>query len=487
MTMSRPRTFRGKITRVVLETSGSALLLATIALLVDEYVSHRSDTANRLRIIARIAATQSSAAVLFKDGHAAEEILSSLRAEEDLVAAAIYTLDGGLFVRYLRADARPEELPQDPWEGKSGFRPGRYEHFEPILVDRKHVGTFYLRSDLGRLRWRMAWNTAIAVVALGAAAIVAVALAWRLLSLVTRPILRLQKLANKVTVDRDYAVRASEESDDEVGSLVHAFNEMLAQIQLRDDAIRKAHGELEERVQARTIALQNTLRELESFTYTISHDLRAPLRAMAGFSRMLLEDFGTSLGPTGTEYASKIFVAAKRMDALILDLLDYSRVTRQDVKIEAVDVAALASDLVRQMEPEIRERQADVAIEGPLPRVLGHPLTLGQTMTNLLSNAIKFVAPNVKPRVRIRGARTNGWVRIEVEDNGIGIEPQYLDRIFRIFERLNPAEAYPGTGIGLAIVRRAMERMGGRSGVESRPGRGSLFWIELPAAETPQK
>ena len=490
MTMNRPRTFRGKITRVVLETSGGALLLATIALLVDEYVSHRSDTANRLRIIARIAATQSSAAVLFKDSHAAEEILSSLRAEEDLVAAAVYTLEGALFVRYLRPDARPEDWPPEPLEGKSGFRRGRFEHFEPIMVDRKRVGIFYLRSDLSRLRWRLAWNTAIAIVALAAASIVAVGLAWRLLSLVTRPILRLQKVANKVTVERDYGVRATEESDDEVGSLVHAFNEMLAQIQLRDDAIRKAHGELEERVQARTVALQTTLRELESFTYTISHDLRAPLRAMAGFSRMLLEDFGTTLGPTGSEYASKIFVAAKRMDALILDLLDYSRVTRQDVKIEPVDVAALAADLVRQMEPEIREREADVAIEGPLPPLRGHSVTLGQTLTNLLSNAIKFVAPGVKPRVRIRAERTDGWVRIEVEDNGIGIETQYLDRIFRIFERLNPSEAYPGTGIGLAIVRRAMERMGGRSGAESEPGRGSRFWIELPAADkagTPQK
>jgi signal transduction histidine kinase len=486
--MSRPRTFRAKITRVVMETCGSALLLATIALLVDEYISHRSDTANRLRIIAQIVATQSSAAVLFRDSRAAEEILASLRAEQDLVAAAIYTTDGDLFVRYLRPGARAEDLPEEPLERKSGFSRGRYEHFESIAVDRKPVGTFYLRSDLHRLRWRMAWNTGIAVFALAVAAIVAAFLASRLLSLVTRPILRLEKLANKVTVERDYAVRASQESDDEVGHLVHAFNEMLAQIQLRDDAIRKAHADLEERVQARTIALQTTLRELESFTYTISHDLRAPLRAMAGFSRMILEDFGANLGPTGCEYATKIFVAAKRMDALILDLLDYSRVTRQEVKIEPVDLGAIVSDVVRNMEQEIRERHAEVVVEKPLPGALGHAVIVGQTITNLVSNAMKFVAPGVTPRIRIRGTRTSdGFVRLEVEDNGIGIETQYVDRIFRIFERLNPAEAYPGTGIGLAIVRRAMERMGGRSGVESELGRGSRFWIELPSSEGPPK
>jgi signal transduction histidine kinase len=257
---------------------------------------------------------------------------------------------------------------------------------------------------------------------------------------------------------------------------------MLAQIQLRDGAIRKAHAELEERVQARTVALQTALREMESFTYTISHDLRAPLRALAGFSRMLLEDYGAALGPTGSDYIAKISVAAKKMDALILDLLDYSRVTRQEIRIEPVDLDQLVAEVLRQMEPELRERGAEVVIEKPLPAVQGHALTLGQTLTNLLSNAIKFVAPGVKPRVRIRAVRGDGLIRVEVEDNGIGISPEYQERIFRIFERLNPIETYPGTGIGLAIVRRAMERMGGRSGVDSEPGRGSRFWIELPAS-----
>jgi signal transduction histidine kinase len=479
--MPRPTTFRGKIARVVMATTGSALLVSTVAILTDEYVSHRADTESRLRIFARIAATQSSAAVLFKDSRTAEEILSSLRAEPDLVAAAIYTLEGHLFVRYLRPDARPEVLPSTLGGRETGFHGGIFEHVEPITVDQKPVGTLYLRSDLGRLRSRMTWNTGIALLTLAAAAAVAIFMASRLLSLVTRPILRLEQVANKVTGERDYGVRAVQESDDEVGRLVHAFNEMLAQIQLRDDAIRKAHAELEERVQARTLALQNALREMESFTYTISHDLRAPLRALAGFSRMLLEDYASAVGTTGTEYITKISAAAKKMDALILDLLDYSRVTRQDVQIEPVNLEVLTTDTLRQMEAEIRERQAEVVVEKPLPVVLGHALTLGQTLTNLISNAIKFVAPGVKPRVHIRAVRGTGMVRLEVEDNGIGIEPEYQDRIFRIFERLHPVELYPGTGIGLAIVRKAMERMGGRSGVESELGRGSRFWIEIPA------
>jgi signal transduction histidine kinase len=483
--MSRPHTFKSKITLVVMATSGAALLLAILALLVDEYVSHRQDAARRLRIIAQIVATQSSAAVLFKDARAAEEILGSLRAEEELVAASIYTVEGHLFVRYLRPDARPEDLPARPGHPGSGFRDGNFEMFEPIVVDQKPMGTFYLRSDLRQLRARLVWNVVIAFCVLAGAALIAVSLASRLLSRVMRPILNLEQLANTVTTQRDYAVRARQESDDEVGRLVHAFNEMLAQIQLRDDALRKAQGELEERVQARTVALQNALRELESFTYTISHDLRAPLRAMSGFSRALLEDYGSSLDPGGREFATRISSAAKKMDSLILDLLDYSRLTRQEVKIERVELEPLASEVVRQMEAEARERRATVVLERPLPAVLGHALTLSQALTNLVSNGIKFVGPGVDPMVRIRATRRDSVVRIEVEDNGIGIAPEYHERIFRIFERLNPSETFPGTGIGLAIVRRATERMGGRSGVESELGRGSRFWIELPAAPEP--
>jgi signal transduction histidine kinase len=483
--MPRTRTFKSKITLVVMASSGAALLMAILALLVDEYVSHREDAARRLRIIARIVATQSSAAVLFKDHRAAEEILFSLRAEHELVSAAIFTIDGQLFVRYLRPDVPPEDLPTKPEPPGSGFRRGNFEMFEPILVDQKPVGTFYLRSDLGQLRARLAWNLIIAFCVLAGAALIAVSLASRLLSLVTRPILNLEQLANTVTIQRNYAVRARQESDDEVGRLVHAFNEMLAQIQLRDDALRKVQGELEERVQARTVALQNALRELESFTYTISHDLRAPLRAMSGFSRALLEDYGSQLEPGGREFAYRISMAAKKMDSLILDLLDYSRLTRQEVKIERVDLEQLAGDVLRQVETEIRERRATVVLERPLPPVLGHTLTLNQALTNLVSNGIKFVAPGVNPRVLIRAVRRDSAIRIEVEDNGIGIAPEYHDRIFRIFERLNPSETFPGTGIGLAIVRRAMERMGGRSGVESELGRGSRFWIELPAAPDP--
>jgi signal transduction histidine kinase len=168
------------------------------------------------------------------------------------------------------------------------------------------------------------------------------------------------------------------------------------------------------------------------------------------------------------------------MDKLVEDLLDYSRLTRTELPIERVDLDALLSQVLKGMEGEVRERKAEVRVDPSLPTVLGHRSTLDQVLTNLLSNATKFVAPGVLPRVRVRGEIRDDWVRLWVEDNGIGIPPEQDHRIFGVFEHLHRQEEYPGTGIGLAIVKKAMERMGGRVGVESQVGEGSRFWIELP-------
>ena len=220
-------------------------------------------------------------------------------------------------------------------------------------------------------------------------------------------------------------------------------------------------------------------RELEAFSYTVSHDLRAPLRAMAGFSDLLLEDYGPLLGGGGTDFARRIAQAARHMDALIQDLLTFSRITRERVEIRDVDPRAAVTDALSQLSMP----DGVVRVEGALPAVRGNGVLLVQVFVNLLSNAVKFVRPEIRPEVRIRAEASEERVRVWVEDNGIGIEPEHHERIFRVFERLNPRPNYPGTGIGLAIVRRAMERLRGRCGVESEPGSGARFWIELPAAQ----
>jgi PAS domain S-box-containing protein len=224
-------------------------------------------------------------------------------------------------------------------------------------------------------------------------------------------------------------------------------------------------------------------RELDAFSYSISHDLRAPLRAMQGFAEALLEDYGARLDATGHDFAQRIVAASRQMDALIQDLLAYSRLARTEIALDPVSLETVVDEACAPLEMEVKERGGEVTVERPLGRVLAHRAVLGQIVTNLLANAVKFTRPDTPPRVRIRGERTPGRVRLWVEDNGIGIAPEHRERIFRAFERLHGMQQYPGTGIGLAIVQKGALRLGGQAGVESEPGVGSRFWVELREAE----
>ncbi|UCD19628.1 MAG: PAS domain S-box protein [candidate division WOR-3 bacterium] len=246
-----------------------------------------------------------------------------------------------------------------------------------------------------------------------------------------------------------------------------------------EEELIKYRKHLESFVAQRTDQLEAANKELESFAYSVSHDLRAPLRAMEGFANALLEDYRDSLDATGKDYAMRVVAAAQHMDTLIQDLLAYSRLSRSALKPGAVSLDSVLGDVIHQFSTDIQKADAQIRVERPLPDVMGDHATLVQVFSNLLSNAIKFVEPGVKPRIRIWAEEMNSRVRLWVEDTGIGIAPQYHDRIFRIFERLQGVENYPGTGIGLAIVKKGLERMGGRSGVDSAPGRGSKFWVEL--------
>ncbi len=249
---------------------------------------------------------------------------------------------------------------------------------------------------------------------------------------------------------------------------------------IRDITERK-RAEEEVRRANRELAAVNA--ELESFSYSVSHDLRAPLRAMQGFAQALLEDYADRLDSVAQDYAQRIVGATRRMDTLMQDLLAYSRLSNADLHLRSVHLSSIVAEAQAQLEEDLQERRAQLTVEEPLPQIVGHPATLVQVVANLLANAAKFVAPGVKPQVRVWAEERGQRMRLWVEDNGIGIESEHQDRIFRVFERLHGIETYPGTGIGLAIVRKGIERMGGLVGVQSEPGRGSRFWIELPRAE----
>ncbi len=244
---------------------------------------------------------------------------------------------------------------------------------------------------------------------------------------------------------------------------------------------RAATEQLERMVSERTLSLQETVKQLEEFSYSVSHDLRSPLRTMQGYASALLEDYGGTLPDEAKHYLQSIKAAALRMDRLTQDVLAYSRLNHEKGAAHPINLHALIESVIEQY-PNLNAQRPNIIVTPPLPYVKANEALLTQAIANLLGNAIKFTRKDVAPRVRLHSEQNNGTVRLWIEDNGIGIDPKNGKRIFEIFEQIHPRGTYDGTGIGLAIVRRAVERCGGRVGVESDGATGSRFWMELPAA-----
>jgi len=239
--------------------------------------------------------------------------------------------------------------------------------------------------------------------------------------------------------------------------------------------------DLEARVRERTKKLEEMVSELESFSYSLSHDMRAPLRAIQSFTEMVLSERGESLGEYKA-HLEKVIAAATRMDRLILDVLSFSKISRSEIIVRPIDIEHLIDELIAERH-DLVAQAGMIHVEGPFPKVIGHEASLTQCMMNLIANAVKFVRRGEVPHVQIFAEEDGNRVRICVKDNGIGIAPDIQKKLFSLFNRGGLSAEYAGTGIGLAIVKKAAERMNGSVGVRSLPGHGSTFWIELPKAE----
>jgi signal transduction histidine kinase len=249
-----------------------------------------------------------------------------------------------------------------------------------------------------------------------------------------------------------------------------------------EEQVRQLNETLERRVAQRTARLEETNEELQAFSYTVSHDLQIPLRSLQQLARELIDKAGDTLAEEPRADALRIVGAAARMERQIEELLEYSRVSRSDLRTEPVSVVLIVHELLGRLERDPAFRAARVAVREPLGWVMAHRLTLHQVILNLLTNAITFVKPGVRPSVTISAEIGDRTVRICVEDNGIGIDAEDRERIFHVFERLPAAEGYPGIGVGLTVARRGVERMGGRITFQQAPSGGTVFCVELPRA-----
>ena len=275
--------------------------------------------------------------------------------------------------------------------------------------------------------------------------------------------------------------------DDSAAPICDAHGSVMGVVIVFHDATQKRNAqlaqkaysaELEKKVAERTTTLQQTVSELEAFSYTVSHDLRSPLRAMQGFAEAVLEDYGDKLDEQGKNYLERIRNAGERLDKLIQDLLAYTRISREETPLEAIDLDTLVRELIER-DQALHAAPDLVSIEGKLPNVLGRETALVQIVSNLLGNAAKFVPRDATPKIRVRAEERGDRVRVWIEDNGIGIAQRDQERIFQMFVQVNDARVYGGTGVGLAIVRKAVQTLRGTVGVESTEGAGSKFWFEV--------
>ncbi len=488
-----------KLTTMLVGVSAVVLLLNGAAFVTYQVITFRQSTARATATRGRILAANSTAALAFANQADAAEILAALKADPHTTAAALYDRTGRLFASYPAGVAR-DSFPVAP--GAPGYRfiDGRLVGFEPVIqAGSSRLGTLYLVSDTQEVSDTVRLSAVIGLVVLAVALVLAYFLSRMLQAQISEPVLVLASVARSVSIDNDYSRRAQKFGGDELGGLTDDFNSMLGHIEEQEHALRASKDELqrhatqlEVRVHERTHELEErneVLRrneakllaansELDAFAYSVSHDLRAPLRSIDGFSQVLLEDYGSQLDAAGHESLQRVRAATQRMGLLIDDLLRLARITQAEMKLQPVDLTAMARDILAGLQQAAPNRSVELAItEGLQARADAQLIRIA--LENLLGNSWKYSGKQASPRIEFASLEREGEQVFVVRDNGAGFDMKYADKLFGVFQRLHTAAEFDGTGIGLATVRRVITRHGGRIWAEGAVGQGATFSFTL--------
>jgi signal transduction histidine kinase len=494
--MTPRRSVRRKLLAVILAATAAALLVAIGAMVAYDLYLYRQSWLNDLRTQADLLGRTSTAALTFDDPRSARENLGLLRYRPRIRAAAIYDARGRQFASFAQAPGEP--FPRLPEADGVRVEGDDIVVFRRVSNDREILGTVYLRADYD-LYERLVGYLGIAALVMALAMLVALLLSRRLRESVVRPLLSITALAAEVSERRNFSLRAEKLSDDEIGLLAQSFNDMLAEIERAtrelqasnaelgrevsdrrrvEEEVRRLNEELEKRVRERTRQLEYTNAELEAFCYSVSHDLRAPLRAIDGFSQALLEDFPQDVPEDAKTYLGRIRSSTQRMGQLIEDLLNLSKVSRGELQRRDVDLGQIAREVLAELRQRDPGRAVEVSIWDGLTAHADGRL-MRAALENLLGNAWKFSARTAAPRIEFGATRDGEHVTFFVRDNGAGFDMKYANKLFGAFQRLHAASEFQGTGIGLATVQRIVHRHGGRIWADASPGKGAVFYFTL--------
>jgi len=467
--------------------SGSALLLAFASFLAYDTVAFERDLLHTQQTEAQLIGANTVTALEYDDKQSATETLSALKESPEVVSAVVLGRDGVPFASYQRdAEAPPMQtkpLPKGSTDGhwKEG---NELLYGSAIMYKGERVGTIYILAKPQALGQRTRHYAMIAALVLLLCMMIALLLTSTFRSMLTEPLIGLAQTAQIVRDEKDYTVRAkAPERDDELALLVKSFNEMLDDIQERDKELEKARTVLEERVQQRTAELSATNRELEAFSYTVAHDLRGPLDTIGNIGFLLKESYGAALDSEGRDFLDQLLHGTRKMSALIHDLLNLSRASRQQFRREMIDLSTMARSIIKDLEKAEPERKVETTVVRGAS-VLADSGLMCVVMENLLGNAWKYTSKLEHAVIEFGSDEVDGEMVFYVRDNGAGFDPIYRDRLFQPFQRLHVQSDFPGTGVGLATVQRIISRHGGKIWAESAVGKGATFYFTVPYLTT---
>jgi len=523
MQLFQKSSIKDKITLLMVFTSVIVLTIATISFMLFQIFSISRASLQELSTLAKTIGINSRAPLTFNDRTSALETLSALSAVPDVSTATIFTPDGSPFACYKRAGEQKKPLPEKDKSIEANFSrvkieadegmfegfplfDNHFDVFENIHLDGEIIGVVWIEKDMSHIYKSIEAYAVIGLLVLLFTTLIASLLALKLQPIISRPIIGLAETMKKVSSKKNYSIRAVKETEDELGTLIDGFNEMLKQIQFRDNELKERRANLKNQVALQTkelsianTKLQDTVEVLQQakkaaeaasrakseFLATMSHEIRTPMNGVLGMTELLL---GTGLSDRQRGFAQTIQRSGDSLLGIINDILDFSKIEAGKLALETHDfnlrdlVEETAGMLARHAHSKGLELTPVLPVDLPVA-LSGDLYRLRQVLVNLLGNAIKFtdrgevvirvdVLTQIKDKIRLR---------FEVADTGIGITPKIQARIFDVFSQADGSTTrkYGGTGLGLAISRRLVELMGGEMGVKSEPGKGSVFWFTI--------